>query len=84
MVVSDQHDIWAISVIPIVIIVFIVLATLNITGNLHPWTWVVVVPAFVFSRCHFITTSVYSTEKTFVKLEEFWVVGSQSLHPLFH
>ena len=82
--VPDQHHIWTVGIVAIIIVEGVVLATIHVPSDFHPRAWVVVVPTLVVVRGHLITASVDSSEQSLMVLEEVWIVRSQCLHPLLH
>ena len=82
--VPDQHHIRTVGIVTIIIVEWIVLATIDVPSDFHPWAWVVVVPTLVVVRGHLIAASVDTSKQSLMVLQKIWIVRSQCLHPLLH
>ena len=82
--VPDQHHIRTVGIVTIIIVEWIVLATIDVSSDFHPWAWVVVVPTLVVVRGHLIAASVDTSKQSLMVLQKIWIVRSQCLHPLLH
>ena len=72
--VSHQHDIGPVSIVPIVSIEVVVFASTHIGGDFHPRAGMVVVPPLIFRRTHLHASCIDSPEETLMVLEELWIL----------